>query len=101
MRWLADENWRAPVEDMDWYPPGNLGSTRWARRDRDEVYNFRTRRYEDLRGDNRWKFWSDAHWPNGKRTDYSIPTCWRSWSGDWQTTVPREAGYWAGGRPLR
>ncbi|KAF2167698.1 hypothetical protein M409DRAFT_21851 [Zasmidium cellare ATCC 36951] len=104
LRWLddgRDANWRSPVEDMDWYPPGNLGSTPWARRDRDEVYNFRTRRYDDLRPGNQWKFWSDAHWPKGQRKRYGVPTAWREWDGHWNTTVDGSAGRWPGGRPLR
>lgn len=101
MKWLANENWRAPAEDMDWYPSANFTSPFWAKRDKDEVYNFRTREYEDINGHNRWKFWSDAHWPKGERKEYSIPTCWRTWNGEWQTTVHPSAGFWAGGRPLR
>ncbi|CAK3918586.1 Hypothetical predicted protein [Lecanosticta acicola] len=101
MKWLMDEDWRARVEDMDWYPHRNLGSTRWAKRDANEVYDFKTRRYEHITPKNRSRFWSDAHWPNGKRSDHSLPTCWRSWDGDWHTTVHPTAGFWAGGRPLR
>jgi hypothetical protein len=47
---------------MDWYPPGNLKSMPWAKRDHGEVYNFRTRGYEDFDIRDRKDFWADAHW---------------------------------------
>jgi hypothetical protein len=49
-------------EDMDWYPKRNMRSMPWAKREKGEVYNFRTRHFEELRGSNRRDFWSDAHW---------------------------------------
>lgn len=53
---------REAEEDMDWYPKKDLKSVPWAKRERGEVYNFRTRAYDELRGSNRNEFWSDAHW---------------------------------------
>ncbi|EME41844.1 hypothetical protein DOTSEDRAFT_135635 [Dothistroma septosporum NZE10] len=100
--WLnRDPDWRGAAEDMDWLPPGNLGSTPWARRERDEVYNFRTRRYSEIQPGYKWGFWSDAHWPHGHRGKWSLPTCWRDWDGHWNTTVDGSAGRWPGGRPVR
>jgi hypothetical protein len=53
---------REAEEDMDWYPKKNLKSAPWAKRERGEVYNFRTREFDELNGANRREFWSAAHW---------------------------------------
>lgn len=98
--WL-DTNWRGSAEDPDWYVPGNMGSTKWARREPDEVYNHRTRRYSHINTRNKWNFWSDAHWPRGERKKWGVPTCWREWDGHWNSRVDGSAGRWPGGRPLR
>lgn len=100
LRWVGDANWRGASEDMDWYPKTNYHAP-WARREKDQVYNFRTREYDDLKGSNRLGFWSDAHYSQGQRGKYSIPTAWRMWDGKWHTTVDPSAGRWPGGRPLR
>ncbi|KAM3421642.1 hypothetical protein BST61_g2027 [Cercospora zeina] len=103
LKWAGangDANWTAPAHDVDWYPRTTY-HVPWARRDgRDQVYNFRTREYDRLTGANRWNFWSDAHYPRGKRGQHGIPATWRMWNGKWCSTVDPSAGSWPGGRPL-
>lgn len=100
LKWAGDANWRGAAEDMDWYPKSSY-HTSWARRDKDKVYNFRTREYDDLKGWNRKSFWSDAHYSREKeRGKGGIPTAWRGWDGQWYSTVHPSAGRWPGGRPL-
>ncbi|KJY00572.1 unnamed protein product [Zymoseptoria tritici ST99CH_1A5] len=91
---------KGAFEDMDWYPPGNLKSMPWAKREDGNVYNFRTRQYEDFDLGHRKDFWADAHWPRGERGKRSIPSCWRTWDGKWLSTVSPSAGKHVGGRPL-
>jgi hypothetical protein len=101
MRGLGDANWRGASEDMDWYPRADFEPAPWARREKGEVYNFRTRKYKRITGLNKGGFWSDAHYPKGQRKGKrALPTCWREWDGEWHTTVDPSAGRWAGGRPL-
>lgn len=51
----------------------------WARRGPAKKYDFRTRKWVNLRND----LWSDVEWEAGARTNDQIPRRWRDADGYW------------------
>ncbi|GAB7362009.1 hypothetical protein MBLNU230_g2044t1 [Neophaeotheca triangularis] len=97
-----DPNWGYVFEDPDWYGNVGLKTTGFADRYRQgKLYNFRTRKYEQLTKGNFAGFWSDAWYAdNCNRGDGQMPMCWRDAWGNWVSRVPNSAGLFAGGRPV-
>ena len=99
-----DPNWG--YSDPDDTPGFHYqGWAPWTNKRLFQRYNFKTRDYEGPRklarryaaGD----LWTDAYWKDGARRRDMDPISYRTKPGRWATQVPRSAGYYSGGRPIR
>ena len=99
-----DANWNKRMWDKDFTEGEDLHMTRPGV-ERNEHYNFRTRKYEGhadlMKHSWQGRLWTDAHWAPGAKRSARNPLSFRTDPLRYSTKVAPFSGFHPGGRPRR